>query len=579
MAAPGGSIFKESLVELMKDMGYPITGSVCFGFTVMLLQAFLLNPKQIHAFTEHLYMAPTLMREHLSTMQQTLTQLHQLIEQKASAQEIEKKTSEIQTASLKTIFLNKQKGLVQEFATAKEKKLVAPKLSPPSQSFLDSWAWLDGITLQQSPYALKNILPQIEIKSNSLSSALPLTQSIALDKIAREAKATTAIIQVAELSRVYNAEQLAKSLNNLYPLTNAPIVLTFSSLNHTTALCFDPKEQQWIFGDLENLPLKFFAVTSTLPLATEIIAGFSSNKYAAFTTQVYCLINDEETIKPAIAKWQALYQFERYNSMNVLHAREQKFINEQAKISDSVNGTWLYLAARDGNTNLARRLLTKGADPQLLSKQPRTPLAIAAANGHKVIVTMLLDKAKALKIKINQDQLNSALFGCVQNGYTDVVTLFLDPKNNYLFPPKQVALALGSAAESGRLEIAKIILHYLALKPIDPAYLLFALEKSAANGHENIVNLLLTVKNKEGVPLIMFLPEGINSALEAAKKHHHPNITAILSRLHTELKPEPQSSYATSIATAILCADSKPTAVAAAASYLAPKVDATLSYK
>ena len=65
----------------------------------------------------------------------------------------------------------------------------------------------------------------------------------------------------------------------------------------------------------------------------------------------------------------------------------------ESMIDRQEQGRRLYLASKQGDTNQARELLMSGAPVDFVSvdENDQTPLIVASQNGHREIVSMLLD--------------------------------------------------------------------------------------------------------------------------------------------------------------------------------------------
>ncbi|MCP5491892.1 MAG: ankyrin repeat domain-containing protein [Chlamydiales bacterium] len=87
------------------------------------------------------------------------------------------------------------------------------------------------------------------------------------------------------------------------------------------------------------------------------------------------------------------------------------------------NYTLLHLAAIEGNKDIAKLLLDKGAKVDVQDVCSTTPLHLAAIEGNKDIAKLLLDKGAEVDV---QDVLsNTALHLAAREGYKDIVELLL----------------------------------------------------------------------------------------------------------------------------------------------------------
>lgn len=71
--------------------------------------------------------------------------------------------------------------------------------------------------------------------------------------------------------------------------------------------------------------------------------------------------------------------------------------NPRANDSDKEGNTALHLAAEKGYTEIVKKLLAEGADPDAKNAQGETPLLLATKGGHKEIVDLLLKAQKTAR--------------------------------------------------------------------------------------------------------------------------------------------------------------------------------------
>jgi ankyrin repeat protein len=198
--------------------------------------------------------------------------------------------------------------------------------------------------------------------------------------------------------------------------------------------------------------------------------------------------------------------------------------------------TALLIAAENGHKQIVELLLGKGADAYKRCEY-RDDLILAAEHGHKDIVELLL--AKGAPVYKNDKFGNAALTLAAKNGHKEIVKLLLErgaPVNEGKTP------ALPSAAERGYKEIVELLL----AKGADVNKMweengefYTALILAAGRGYKEIVELLLAKGAdvnaviyynhyyRHGFDPILGKEDG-DSALIVAVKHGHKEIVELL---------------------------------------------------
>jgi ankyrin repeat protein len=111
--------------------------------------------------------------------------------------------------------------------------------------------------------------------------------------------------------------------------------------------------------------------------------------------------------------------------------------------------TPLHLAARGGNTDLARLLIDKGADPNAKDDDHRTPLHLAVLSGHTDLARLLIEKGVDVNAKNRWQQ--TPLHGAASSGHTDAGRLLIDKgadptaRDDEQRTPRQYAVSAGYA--------------------------------------------------------------------------------------------------------------------------------------
>jgi ankyrin repeat protein len=144
---------------------------------------------------------------------------------------------------------------------------------------------------------------------------------------------------------------------------------------------------------------------------------------------------------------------------------QQKIEVDAIDSTDPEKNTALHLAAENGQLNVVRFLLNKGADPMKTRQDEngRNAFHLSAGNGHTDIVALILERAKSLDINKTGKLGMTALYRAATNGHMATVRLLLfygaDPNKPDLFG----MTASESAALSKHLAIVKLLKIFSAI--------------------------------------------------------------------------------------------------------------------
>lgn len=117
----------------------------------------------------------------------------------------------------------------------------------------------------------------------------------------------------------------------------------------------------------------------------------------------------------------------------------------------------MHISAKEGDEGSLRCLHNFNANPDLLDNQDRTPLHIAAENGHTRIVELLVDKFKA-NVNARTKDGNTLMHIASVSGFPETTMTFLRKGVPMNMPNKQGALCLHSAAKCGHDNVIKALL-------------------------------------------------------------------------------------------------------------------------
>ena len=168
----------------------------------------------------------------------------------------------------------------------------------------------------------------------------------------------------------------------------------------------------------------------------------------------------------------------------------------------------IIVAAMGGHVNAVKLLLDLGLNPSALDN---APLEHAAKNGNIELVRFLLTYEPSLQ-KLDRD-FDRALALAARRNYVDIVQLLsIDPNSNYGY-------AFTVAIDYNSIKVVKFLLE---TGRVNADYLNnYAIIKAASNGYNKLVQILLKYKNVD--PTV----DG-NGPLKSAILHRHPDIVRLL---------------------------------------------------
>jgi len=194
--------------------------------------------------------------------------------------------------------------------------------------------------------------------------------------------------------------------------------------------------------------------------------------------------------------------------------------NMQNKYSQGI----LLSGAEEGNVEVVKLLLNKGANVDVKDNDGRTPLLWAAENRHEAVVRLLLDKGASVDAKDNNSR--TPLLWAAENGYEAIMRLLLDKGANIDAKDNNGRTPLLWADRNGHEAIMRLLLDKGA--NIDAkdnngwTPLLWAFQ----NGHEAIVRLLLD----KGANVDAKDNDGRTPLLWAAEDRHEAVVRLLLDK-------------------------------------------------
>jgi len=154
--------------------------------------------------------------------------------------------------------------------------------------------------------------------------------------------------------------------------------------------------------------------------------------------------------------------------------------------------TAMHLAAHSGAYNVVQALSAANADPDLVDRDDRTPLHVAALNGHANVVQFLLSEGKATPNMLDKNDQTALHFACI-GGYLDVCGKLIEHKAYVEVDTVSNLQPLHFAALSGHTSIARLLLQHNAdINCLCAEDLQSPLHCASSRGHAEVVQLLIS---------------------------------------------------------------------------------------
>lgn len=153
--------------------------------------------------------------------------------------------------------------------------------------------------------------------------------------------------------------------------------------------------------------------------------------------------------------------------------------------------TALHLAAHSGAIETVKALVDGHADPDLVDRDDRTSLHVAALNGHTDVVEFLLMEAGASPNMLDKNDQTALHFACI-GGYLDVCGKLIEQKAYVEVDTLSNLQPLHFAALSGHTSIARLLIQHGAdINCLCAEDLQSPLHCAASRGHKEMVALLV----------------------------------------------------------------------------------------
>ncbi|RKK21198.1 hypothetical protein BFJ67_g17408, partial [Fusarium oxysporum f. sp. cepae] len=214
-----------------------------------------------------------------------------------------------------------------------------------------------------------------------------------------------------------------------------------------------------------------------------------------------------------------LVRFVKNGNIEVVKMLLEKGANPRT--ADNYGSTPLHLVSQNGHLEIAKMLLEKGANARAATKNGWTPLHLASKNGHLETARILLEKGADAAAADNDGW--TPLHDASRNGHLEIAKILLDNRADTAAANNDGWTPLHDASRKGHLEITKILLDNRADTAATNHDGSTPLHYASGNGHPEITKILLD----KGADTAAANNDG-STPLHYASGNGHSAITKIL---------------------------------------------------
>jgi ankyrin repeat protein len=267
---------------------------------------------------------------------------------------------------------------------------------------MELYAFFDGVQLYQQPGSYRGIISAAI--NNQLESNASLVSSEGISPVA-----------MGNFTGNYTVKELGKFYTLLQKCLTEPTSFTITSGNHAINLNFDPKFEQWILIDANQLLAKKFTTQEVDKLASQVSSAMNLGKPSTgnivLNTKLYSrqpdALKDDLIFMKDTLEWEnhrshtlsnlMVKDSQNENLLGMVVARNDDEIFSQLIKNDPsilTNTEVAFVAVWNGSCAIIRSLLDAGLDANATFKG-QTLLAEAVARGDSRMLALLIEKGDA----------------------------------------------------------------------------------------------------------------------------------------------------------------------------------------
>lgn len=410
--------------------------------------------------------------------------------------------------------------LVDEVSAAQQKFKIGDQLSDRELAMLNAHPLFFNIHLSKDTNNGKELFPYLKyIKRQDILLTSPLTLPLMLEEegglaIADYFSGAYATTEIIDLFKTLRETLLAHDIKH-------PIAFKLKSPNHTMVVGFDPDCDKWILIEANILPSQLCTAEELSDLLNRL------GKFCVYSTETIV------TKKNEIATVRAMKAFKNTERYKKLHA----ITPERLKRVNGFNGTWMHVAAGDGDVDKVQELLDQHLKlyidiNQLTSGSQHTSIWKACQEGYTKVVELLLKygahpDGMVAEIKADTDDL-TPLGVASQDGHIDVVRLLIQAGADINWMNGEGETPLGKAAYHGHADVVQELIISGADIYLSGNTGVTALLCASQNGHTEIVRMLLDGGASPNSKALFGDDGSFETPLSRAVDNDHPDIVKLL---------------------------------------------------
>lgn len=371
-------INQDKLVDLMKSLGFLSDTSLCAGFSMMALLAFLAN------------------EFHLVCLR--LNQLDSFD------------------------LANKIKTTLTSRACNRSSKFPPTEIQ---QLLIDFYIFCEGIEIFHNTKKYREWFDDPHINTESVAEIIPLTESVKLKEMG-------GCVLVDRWINLYDIDEWVEYLETLTRILqyhSIDFTMTLESIEHRSCLFYANEQKQWLLVDINYLPYLQYSINECPELADKVFEFFSidlereNKNYLAIETRIFAAGKNQGIIHQILESFKCTTSFQSMHEIIPIKGVAQSF----HKV------TFAYLAAFYDYPEIIKSLASVEGDLNAKTHFKDTPLATAISQSHINVLKVLLQYVDVNKVPIDH---HPPTWHAISNGNIEILKLLLQhgAKTNIQLP-------------------------------------------------------------------------------------------------------------------------------------------------